>query len=231
MVFGAGGRAGRAVAGEAQRRGHRVVGVVRDPGRHPDLTGGTQAGLRILAGDLTDPESAVAVAGDEPLALVNAVTPFTAPPPSFDGFDNSYYVRLVENLSRAARASGSRVVEIGLAATLKFGNGRLYEDADAFPAFLRPFAEARMRGLEAWSELSEEIDWLVVTPPPGLSPEAPSHGRYELRGDVLDPALAAVPLSYADLAVAVVDQITSPTRHRGQVAVYAKTPGSGGEEG
>lgn len=221
MVFGAGGRAGRAVVEETRRRGHRVVGVVRDPRRHPDLVDRTDADLRIVAGDLTDPASATAAVTGEVAALVNAVTPFTAPPDSFDGFDGAYYVRLVDNLTRAARVSGSRVVEIGHAATLKVGSGRLYEDADAFPAFLRPFVEARVRGLAAWRRQSDPVDWLVVTPPPVLSPDAPSVGRYRLAGDELDRALVALPLSYADLALAVVDQIESPTEHRAQVAVYA----------
>jgi uncharacterized protein len=180
-----------------------------------------QADLRIVAGDLTDPESAAAVVTDEAAVLVNAVTPFTAPPDSFDGFDKTYYVHLVENLTRAASASESRVVEIGHAATLKVGDRRLYDDPEAFPAFLRPFAEARMRGLAAWRDLSNPVDWLAITPPPVLTPEAPSTGRYRLAGDALLPALAALPLSYADLAIAVVDQVESPTRHRDQVAVYA----------
>ncbi|WP_024802978.1 NAD(P)-dependent oxidoreductase [Nocardia sp. BMG51109] len=221
VVFGAGGRAGRTVVGQALRRGRRVVGVVRDPRGHPDLADDTDAGLRIVAGDLTDPASAAAVVTDETAALVNAVTPFTAPPDSFDDFDTAYYAHLVGNLVRAAGTSGARVVEIGLAATLKSGDGRLYDDADAFPAFLRPFAEARMRGLAAWREASDQIDWLVVTPPPLLSPQAPPTGRYRLAGDILDSTLAAVPLSYTDLATAIVDQIDSPTHHRSQIAVYA----------
>jgi putative NADH-flavin reductase len=217
VVFGAGGRAGRAVAVEARRRGYRVLGVVRDPGRYPDLA--AQPGFRIVAGDLTDPESAAAVVTDETAALVNAVTPFTAPPDSFDGFDNAYYVHLVRNLTRAAGTA--RVVEIGLAATLKAGDGRLCDDAGAFPPFLRPFAEARVRGLAAWHDQPGTVDWLVVTPSPALSPKAAPTGRYRLAGDVFESALAAQPLSYADLAVAVVDQIAAPTRHREQVAVYA----------
>ncbi|WP_280441618.1 hypothetical protein [Nocardia brasiliensis] len=109
------------------------------------------------------------------------------------------------------------MIEIGLAATLKVGDYRLYEDADAFPPFLRPFAEARMRGLETWLELSAPVDWLVLTPPPTLSLDAPSARAYRLGGDALDAELAARPLSYSDLAIAVVDQIASPTH----VTVYA----------
>jgi putative NADH-flavin reductase len=215
VVFGAGGRAGRAVVDQAQRRGHQVTGVVRDPGRHADLAEHADPGVRIVAGDLTDEASVRSVvAGAD--ALVNAVTPFTAPPESFDGFDDAYYVRLVENL---ARTDVARIIEIGLAATLRVGTTRMYQDGAVFPTFLRPFAEARVRGLAAWRGRS--ADWLVLTPPPELSLDAPATGRYRLAPASLDPVLAANPLSYADLAVAVLDQIESPTAHRDQVAVYA----------
>ncbi|HEX2312530.1 MAG TPA: NAD(P)H-binding protein, partial [Thermomonospora sp.] len=44
IVFGAGGRAGRAAVAEAVRRGHEVTAVVRDPARHPDLAAAIPAG-------------------------------------------------------------------------------------------------------------------------------------------------------------------------------------------
>lgn len=225
VVFGAGGRAGRAIVDQALRRGYPVTGVVRDPRRHADLVDRAGTGLRIVTGDISDAGCARSVVAGA-AAMVNAVTPFTAPPESFDDFDGAYYVHIVENLARAASESGgTRVIDIGLAATLRAGAGRLYEDAQAFPAFLRPFAEARVRGLVAWRDQSEAVDWLVVTPPPGLSLDASSTGCYHLATDTLDPALAAIPLSYSDLAVAVLDQIASPTAHRTQVAVYAAPAG------
>lgn len=214
VVFGAGGRAGRAVVAEAMRRQRPVLGVVRDPARHPGLGDD----VPVVAGDLTDSDSLAAVLPGEIAALVNAVTPFTSPPESFEDFDPDYYVRLVENLVQAAR--GSRVIEIGLAATLRTGSGRVYEDATAFPAFLRPFAEARMKGLAAWRAQAAAVDWLVITPPPGLSLEAPATGEYRLAGDVLDARSANIPLSYADLAKAVLDQVEAPTLSRQQVTVY-----------
>ncbi|WP_081654921.1 NAD(P)-dependent oxidoreductase [Amycolatopsis orientalis] len=216
VVFGAGGRAGLAVAAEALRRRRPVIGVVRDPARHEKLASLGEE-VTVVAGDLTNPDSLMSLPG-EVAALVNAVTPFTAPPESFDDFDPDYYVRLAENLVRAAR--GSRVLEIGLAATLRTGSGRVFEDPAAFPAFLRPFAEARMKGLAAWHAQPAEVDWLVLTPPPGLSLEAPATGEYRLGADVLDARSANTPLSYADLATAVLDQIEKPTVSRRQASVY-----------
>jgi uncharacterized protein len=54
VVFGAGGRAGRAAVGEARRRGHQVTAVVRDPAEHGDLT---IDGMHLVAGDVTDANS------------------------------------------------------------------------------------------------------------------------------------------------------------------------------
>jgi uncharacterized protein len=221
IVFGAGGRAGRAVVEESLRRGHGVVGVVRDPARHPGLEA-LGDGVTVVAGDLTDATSVASVCGGvagDLAAVVNAVTPFTAPPESFDGFDADYYVGLVRNLSRVAGDRACRVVDIGLFALLRTGDVRLFQDEVVFPAFLRPFAVARLRGLNAWGDQGERVDWLVLTPPPRLSPDTPPTGRYRLADDAFDPD-ATAPLSYGDLALAVLDQIETPTVRRCQAAVY-----------
>jgi hypothetical protein len=157
----------------------------------------------------------------EVAAVVNAVAPFTATPDSVEGFDADYYVGLVENLSRIAKDRACRVVEIGLFAMLRTGDLRLYQDEVAFPAYLRPFAVARLRGLNAWRDQASDVDWLVLTPPPRLSPDARTAGGYRLGDDVLDTTTTAKLFSYPDLALAVVDQIDAPTVHRCQSAVYA----------
>ena len=223
VVFGAGGRAGKAIVDEALRRGHKVVGVVRDPEKYPGLDA-LGADATILAGDLTDAGSVASVLSQvsgEVAAVVNAVTPFTAPPESFDDFDPDYYVGLVQNLSAVADERACKVVEIGLFAMLRTGDLRLFQDEVAFPAFLRPFAVARLRGLNAWGDQPASVDWLVLTPPPRLSPDTPPTGRYRLADDVFEPE-ATAPLSYADLALAVLDQIDTPTVQRCQAAVYGQ---------
>ena len=124
IVFGAGGRAGKAIVAESVRRGHAVVCVVRDPARHPGLAAlGDE--VTVVAGDLTDAAAIAAVTAGVPgevAAVVNAVAPFTATPDSVEGFDADYYVGLVENLSRIAADRDCRVVEIGLFAMLRTGD-------------------------------------------------------------------------------------------------------------
>lgn len=217
-VLGAGGRAGRAITSEAARRGHHVTAVVRDPQRHRDLT---EQNVAVTAGDALDPDSIVRAASGA-RALVSAVTPFTAPPASFENFDTGYYVRVADSLAYAAARVGiTRVVEVGLFAILRTADGALVlNNPDLFPEALAPFARAHAAGVDRLRETGRDLDWLVLAPPPPLGLEVPSRGRYLLGDDTLDPQRRTSPLSYNDLAAAVVDQIDEPTRHRELAAVY-----------
>jgi putative NADH-flavin reductase len=205
-VLGAGGRAGRAVVAEAIARGHTVTAIVRDPTRHADL--------EAVAADALD-AGAVRRAAAGARAVVNAVAPFSGPPASFDGFDPAYFRRIAD----AMLAVPARLVGIGLFATLHDPAGRpLMDDPDRFPPALLPYARAHAAGVERLHET--DADWVVLTPPPLLTDEAPRTGRYALGDRTVDSDRLERPLSYADLAVAALDQIERPTR-AGQVAVYA----------
>lgn len=216
VVFGAGGRAGRAVTGEARRRGYEVTAVVRDPGRHPGLRAD---GVAVVRGDVTDPGSVGAVAGGH-VAAVHAVSPFSGPEQGFASLDPEFFVKAADALLGGLAASGvRRLVAVGLFANLLGADGRpVMDDPAVFPPEIRPFALAHTAGLRRLREAGEgPVDWLMLTPGGGLEQAAPRTGRYRLGGERV-PDGAAV-LSYADLAVAVLDEIETPTRHRTRVSV------------
>lgn len=217
--MGAGGRAGRAISAAAVSRGHDVSAVVRDIHRHPGLSGDR---ISLLPGDALDPEC-VARAGVGSTAIVSTVTPFTAPPASFDGFDLGYYERVAAALAEGAERAGvGRLVVIGLFATLRTPDGGLvFDDPALFPEALRPFARAHLRGVERLRALGSAVDWLVLAPPPGLSTDVEPTGRYRLGTGTVEPEGWLARLAYVDLAEAVLDEIDRPTRHRDHVAVYA----------
>jgi putative NADH-flavin reductase len=217
-VLGAGGRAGQAITAEAIRRGYEVVAIVRDPQQHPHLAAGP---VTVVTGDALDARS-VAAAAAGCVALVSAVTPFTAPPASFDGFDTGYYERVADALlAGAVEARVGRVVVISLFATLHGPDGRMVlEDPALFPPALRPFAAAHAAGITRLEQEGDGVDWLALAPPPQLLADTTRTGRYEFSGHDADLMKWARPLSYADLAVAVIDQITQPTWHRKHLAVY-----------
>ncbi|MDG4787920.1 hypothetical protein O7626_18570 [Micromonospora sp. WMMD1102] len=59
-----------------------------------------------------------------------------------------------------------------------------------------------------------------------LTVDGPRTGRYRIGGDRA-PAPELSQLSYADLAVATVDEIEAPRHHRRRVAVFAATRADG----
>ncbi|GAA2876172.1 NAD-dependent dehydratase [Actinoplanes cyaneus] len=196
VIFGAGGRAGRAISEEARTRGHQVVAVLRDPARHPGI-------VQAVRGDVTDPgQVAELVKGSD--AAVNAVSPASGPEElaALD-LDPEFFAKAADALT----GSGvPRVVAVGLVANL--------DGAPAMPEPFQPFTRAHAAGLERLR--TSDADWVMLTPPMTLSVDAPRLGRYRTGGETFVDGH----LSYADLAVAVVDQIERPTLHGTRATVF-----------
>jgi putative NADH-flavin reductase len=196
VVFGAGGRAGRAVLAEAGRRSVEATAVVRDPAKYPDLRGA-------VAGDATDAESVAQAAQGHEVAIVAVYAA---------QFDPSGYAEATEELLRGLERAGvRRLLVVGVATTLRPAEGepRLFE-ADGFPAEWRPFSQARADELAVLERYDGPVDWVVVTPAMELV-EGDDPG-YQLR------ALAG-PLTYRGLAGALLDEVAADRHHRTQLGV------------
>ncbi|HEX4818406.1 MAG TPA: NAD(P)H-binding protein [Nonomuraea sp.] len=209
VVFGAGGRAGRRVAAEAAGRGHEVTAVVRDPGRHVGLAG---EGVRVVAGDVTDAASvAEAAAGHD--AAVQAAARMDVPSAEFYP---AAARALVEGLGRAGVA---RLVAVGIGSLLEVSPGVRLVDTPGFAQDARTFALGHAAELAIFAESA--LDWVVLAPPPVFLDEAAERtGRYRLGDERVPEGTEGEPaFSFADLAVAVVDEAAGGRRHRAQVAV------------
>jgi putative NADH-flavin reductase len=226
VVLGAGGRVGSAVVNALLRRGYPVTAVIRDPSRHafPD-----DAGLRVQQGDAQRP-GPLSEALREASGVVLAVTPFTAPPQTFDGFDRDYYAAIISELDRTM--SGGRLVCTGLTATTELDDGtRFLNHADLFPPFLAPFADAHLRATAALRHTT--LDWATLIPPAGLRTLSPgsqhtAHG-YRLCREPVTLADATSALDHPTFAEAIADEIASPLVHRQRAFVKrgdAAGPGS-----
>ncbi|MER7928303.1 NAD(P)H-binding protein [Streptomyces sp. NPDC096057] len=216
MVLGAGGRAGRAVTAEALGRGHEVTAVVRDPARYPDLA---VPGVSVVRGDVTDAGSVRGAAGGA-VAAVHAVSPFSGPEQGFDALDPGFFVKTADALLAGLAGTGvRRLVAVGLFADLLGADGRpVMDDPSAFPPEIRPFALAHTAGLRRLREAGGSVDWVMLTPGGGLDQDAPRTGRHRLDDERVPEG--APGLSYADLAVAVLDEIETLARHRVRVSVF-----------
>ncbi|MCL2796006.1 MAG: NAD(P)H-binding protein [Microbacteriaceae bacterium] len=204
-VLGAAGKSGALIVAEAARRGHEVTAVVRDAGSAPAFP----AGVRVTAGDATDPaDAARLVAGQD--VVVSAV----------GGTDPELYTRVALAVTAALRAQGAgRVIHHGGGATLLNEDGVAFLDAPGFPEEFRPYALAQQRALETYRRI-EDVDWVYVSPPPVDYAPGIRTGSYRLGTD--RPVIGAdgrARISYEDLAVAVVDEIERPAHHRERITV------------
>lgn len=140
-MFGANGRAGRAVTAEARRRGHHVTAATR------------------TTADITDAGAVAAIAEGHD-AAVHAVTPASSPE-ELGEVDPTFFVRAADAL---LQAPVERIVAIGLFATLTANGTPVYEDETRFPPFLKPFAHSHEAGLERFKAAGDGPDWAMLVP-------------------------------------------------------------------
>ncbi|WAL71147.1 NAD(P)H-binding protein [Kitasatospora sp. YST-16] len=207
VVFGAGGRVGRAAVAEAVRRGHAVTAVVRDPDRHPELA--AAAGVAVVRGDVTD-QAAVAAAAAGHDAAVNATARLDVP--SVEHFTAAARA-LLDGLGRAGVG---RLLVLGIATTLETAPGVRIMDDPQFPAEYRAFSQGHVAEFELLAAEAGPLDWLMVVPPMDLTPDAPATGRYT---SAVGTVTGTGRISHADLAVALLEEIESPRHHAVQLAV------------
>ena len=212
VIFGAGGRAGRRVVSEATERGHRVTAVVRDPTKYPDLILDGD-GSQPLAGDVTDPAAVARLAAGHDAAISTAVR--------LDLPAVEFYSAATRALVDGLRQAGvNRLALVGIGTILELTPGVPVHDTPGFPAEYRAFSWGHLAQLEIL-RTAEDLDWVILAPPPAVLDETSARtGNYRTGGSsVLPPPEPERPFSYADLAVALVDEIETPRHHRALIAV------------
>ncbi|MER6099197.1 NAD(P)H-binding protein [Streptomyces sp. NPDC001728] len=208
IVFGAGGRVGRAAVAEAVARGHRVTAVVRDPSKYADLAGSP---VMLVQGDVTDPASVAALAAGHD-AAVNASA-------RLDVSSEEYFTAAAKALMAGLGEAGvRRLLVLGIATTLETEPGVRIMDAPEFPEQWRLFSQGHVAEFALLSaEAGPELDWLMVVPGQDLDAEAEVTGGYRTAvGTVIE---GPGRIAHRDLALALLDEIERPRHSRVQLAV------------
>ncbi|WP_239396345.1 NAD(P)-dependent oxidoreductase [Frankia sp. CiP3] len=211
VVFGAGGNAGRRAVAEAVNRGHSVTAVVRDPKKYEDLAA---VATVVVQGDVTDSDSVASVSAGHDAAISTVFRADVAA----DEFYGDAARALVAGL---AKAGVTRLVAVGVGTTLEVSPGVAVHDTPGFPEAGRDFSVGHAVELGIFLESDKRFDWVILTPPPAvLDAAAERTGKYRIGGTQVLPSEEGVPaFAYADLAVALVDEVESPRFHRELVAV------------
>jgi putative NADH-flavin reductase len=202
VVFGATGNVGQRVVAEGLRRGHEVVGVVRDPEavKSPDPR------VTLVRGDATKVESIAEVSRGAD-AVVSAISPRPngrgLPVPALA--DNARAL-----IAGLARAGVKRVLFVGGAGSLEVAPGQQLVDQPGFPEMYKPEALEGRAALQVWRSEGGTLEWTFLSPAIEIGPGART-GHYRTTLDqVLADSAGKSFITFEDYAVAVLDELEKP---------------------
>jgi uncharacterized protein len=202
VVFGATGNVGRQVVAEALRRGHEVVGVVREP----EAVKSPAPRVTLTKGDATDADSiAKAVRGAD--AVVSAISPR----PNARGLPAPSLSVNARALLKGLRSAGvKRVLYVGGASSLEVAPGKALADTPDFPEIYKQEAREGRDALAIFRNEAKGLDWTYLSPAAEIAPGNRT-GKYRTTGDALlvdDKGKSFI--TFEDYAVAVLDELERP---------------------
>lgn len=197
-IIGATGRAGSQLLEEALRRGHQVVAIARDPAK---LQG--REGVTVKALDAKD-SAALQAAVNGCDAVLSAA--------HFATLEAAAVIEPVK------RAGVKRLLVVGGAGSLLLPSGQRVIDSPDFPEAYKAEASAGARFLEVLRQ-EPTLDWTFLSPSAEFV-EGERKGHYILGKDhLLIGADGRSWISFADYAIAMLDELEQPAHSRTRFTV------------
>ncbi|MGG7136062.1 NAD(P)-dependent oxidoreductase [Bifidobacterium catenulatum] len=205
-VVAANGREGQLIVKEAVKRGHDVTAVVRGENK----SGATN----VVVKDALDLTAADLAGFDVVVDAVGAWTEETLP-----AIPNA-----AKHLADELAGTNVRLIVVGGAGSL-FMNAEYniaLEDTPDFPDAYKPVSAAHGKALKALRE-SNGVKWTYISPAADFQADGERVGSYETAGEEFTVNAAGESyISYADYAIAVVDEAEQAAHVGERFSVYAK---------
>ncbi|MFK0088307.1 NAD(P)-dependent oxidoreductase [Pseudomonas sp. NPDC090755] len=197
-IIGATGRAGSQLLEEALRRGHSVTAIARDPAK---LQG--RAGVTAKAVDVLDSAALhQALSGSD--VVLSAAHFATIPAAAI--------------IEPARQAGVKRLLVVGGAGSLLLPSGQRVIDSPGFPEAYKAEASAGCQFLDALRR-EDELDWTFLSPSAEFVEDART-GSFKLGQDhLLFAADGRSWISFADYAIALLDEVEKPAHSRQRFTV------------
>ncbi|MDV2686795.1 NAD(P)-dependent oxidoreductase [Alkalihalophilus pseudofirmus] len=194
-IIGASGKAGSIILKEAVSRGHEVTAIVRDKSKLKDTN------VEVIEKNILD------LTPDDVKNFEVVVNAFGAPLG-----EEQAHVDAGHALIEALKETNTRAITVG-------GAGSLYVDENKtvtvletpdFPDIFIPTAKGQGRNLQELQETSN-ITWTFISPSAVFDAEGKRTGSYQFGKDnLLVNSKGESYISYADYAIAVLDEIENP---------------------
>jgi putative NADH-flavin reductase len=206
-IIGASGKAGQAILKESTSRGYQVTAIVRNNNKLS-----SQTVHQVI-------EKNVHALTQEDLKPFDVVVNAFASAPGHE----SEHVKVGRHLINLLENTETRLIVVG-------GAGSLYADektktrlldTEAFPKEYLPIAQNQGKNLEDL-RASENVNWTFISPAAIFDPAGERTGKYKTGKDnlVLNSENKSY-ISYADYAIAFVDEIESPKHLNSRFAVVS----------
>ncbi|WEV66991.1 NAD(P)H-binding protein [Bifidobacterium sp. ESL0769] len=194
-VVAANGKSGRLIVEEAVNRGMDVTAIVRGENK-------TKAQHAIIK-DLYDLTAADLTGFD---AVVDAFGIFD--PAKLDEHSTS-----LKHLADALSGSDTRLLVVGGAGSLYTDKAHTKQLSDSFPDNIKGVPLAMGKALDALRK-RDDVHWTYVSPAGDFQADGPRTGKYVLAGEEYTTDKdGKSAISYADYAVAMVDEIDADKPH------------------
>ncbi|MDM5326127.1 NAD(P)-dependent oxidoreductase [Neobacillus sp. CF12] len=194
-IVGASGKAGSLIVNEAVSRGHNVTAIVRNASKLQDKN------TAVIEKDVFD------LTADDLTTFDVVVNAFGAPLG-----EEQAHVDAGHALIEALKGTRTRLLVVGGAGSLFVDVNKTVKliDTPEFPDFVKPTAKGQGRNLEELQSTTD-LTWTFVSPSAVFDAEGERTGSYQSGKDhLLVNTKGESYISYADFALAVVDEVENP---------------------
>ncbi|MCP1505400.1 putative NADH-flavin reductase [Pseudomonas marginalis] len=197
-IIGATGRAGSQLLEEALRRGHSVIAIARNTDKLA-----VRPGVSVKQVDALDAEALQqAISGSD--VVISAAHFATLPASAVIG--------------PVKKAAVKRLLVVGGAGSLLLPGGTRVIDSEGFPQAYKAEASAGATFLEALRQ-EQELDWTFLSPSAEFV-ETERTGTFRLgQDDLLVSHEGRSWISFADFAIAMLDEVETPKHSRQRFTV------------
>jgi len=197
-IIGATGRAGSQLLEEALRRGHSVTAIARDTSKIGQRAGVVSKNVDVLDGNALQ----AAVTGND--VVISAAHFATIPAAAV--------------VAPVKKAGVKRLLVVGGAGSLLLPDGTRVIDSEGFPAEYKAEASAGALFLENLRK-EQELDWTFLSPSAEFV-EGERTGTFRVgKDDLLVSGAGRSWITFADYAIAMLDEVDVPKHSRQRFTV------------
>jgi hypothetical protein len=206
-IIGASGKAGSFILKEAVDRGHQVTAIVRDASKLKDTS------VQVIEKNIFD------LTSDDVKQFDVVVNAFGAPLG-----EEQVHVDAGHALIEALKGTNTKAIIVGGAGSLYVDENKTVKviDTPDFPDMFKPTAKGQGRNLQELQETTD-ITWTFISPSAVFDPEGTRTGAYQAGKDnLLVNSKGDSYISYADYAIAVLNEIENPQHINERFTVVAE---------